>query len=80
MRIKRVVQGLPTRADVVRDYQEAFDRIGGASRLAMWADHSPGDFYKLHSRLLPPSSHPDLDESSEIVITHAIETHSLKRA
>jgi hypothetical protein len=77
--MKRIVPSLPTRADVVKDYQEAFDRIGGASRLALWADGNPGDFYKLHSRLLPPSSHPDMDDAGVIEVIHRLPTRSLKR-
>ena len=42
-----------SRQDVIEAFQDAFELIGGESRLATWAHANPGEFYKLFARLLP---------------------------
>lgn len=62
-----------TRGQVVSAFQSAFDIIGGVSRLALWANANPTEFYKLYSRLMPATSIQNIFESgSKIVIEHAI--------
>lgn len=34
-------------------FQFAFDSIGGAERLAAWAEENQTDFYKIYGRLIP---------------------------
>lgn len=34
-------------------FQHAFDKIGGAERLALWAKDNEAEFYKLYGRLIP---------------------------
>lgn len=57
-------KGAVSRAAVVEAFHTAFQQIGGVSRLALWADTHPEEFFKLYARLLPPSSHPDLDSGA----------------
>lgn len=45
----------------------AFELIGGVSRLVMWADQNPTEFYKLYARLLPGG--PPLEEKGVIQVT-----------
>lgn len=45
-----------SRADVVRAFTSAFELIGGTTRLALWADENPTEFYRLFGKLLPASS------------------------
>jgi len=61
-----------TRADVIRTFRDSFEQIGGQSRLALWADSNPSEFYKLFGRMLPASSSTELDGPQEIVVRHAI--------
>lgn len=61
-----------TRADVIKTFETAFEQIGGVSRLAVWADTNPSEFFKLYGRLLPTSSTSELDGSNEMLIKHAL--------
>jgi len=45
-----------TRSDVVNSFVTAFETIGGVTRLALWANENPTEFYKMFSRLLPSAS------------------------
>jgi len=45
-----------TRADVVNAFSTAFEMIGGVTRLALWANENPGEFFKLYSKLLPSTN------------------------
>lgn len=65
-------KGNLTRQSVVAAFADAFEQIGGVSRLALWADTHPEEFYKLYARLLPPASHPDLDGNREFVVRHIL--------
>jgi len=49
-----------SRADVVNAFSSAFELIGGTTRLALWANENPGEFYKLFGKLLPSSSQVEL--------------------
>jgi len=51
-RAKKARDGF-SRGDVVNAFQDAFDIVGGTTRLALWANENPGEFYKLYARLLP---------------------------
>lgn len=59
-----------SRSDVVNSFASAFTMIGGTTRLALWANENPGDFYKLFGKLLPSTT------MSEIV--HRREDGNLK--
>lgn len=65
-------KGQLSRTAVVEAFHDAFQQIGGVSRLSLWADMHPEEFFKLYARLLPPSSHPDLDGSREFVVRHIL--------
>ena len=49
-----------SRADVVSAFQSAFELIGGTTRLALWANDNPGEFYKLFGKLLPSATQVEL--------------------
>ena len=49
-----------SRGDVVSAFQSAFELLGGTTRLALWANENPGEFYKLFGKLLPSSSQVEL--------------------
>ena len=39
--------------DAKQAFQYAFDKIGGADQLAIWATENTGEFYKLFARMIP---------------------------
>jgi hypothetical protein len=49
-----------SRGDVVNAFASAFELIGGTTRLALWANDNPGDFYKLFGKLLPSATQVEL--------------------
>ena len=65
-------RGTLSRAAVVEAFHDAFQQIGGVSRLSLWADAHPDEFFKLYARLLPPSSHPDMDGAREFIVRHIL--------
>jgi hypothetical protein len=73
-------KGSLTRSKVVEAFNTAFDQVGGVSRLALWADANPEEFFKLYARLLPPASHPDLDGNREFVVRHILPPTALDKA
>lgn len=60
------------RAEIVNAFNTAFHMIGGVSRLALWADKNPGEFFKLYGKLLPSSSQVDLTGEQTITIQHVL--------
>jgi hypothetical protein len=60
------------RDKVVQVFQQAFEDIGGVTRLAAWANTHETEFYKLYARLLPaaPREAPEVDGVRRII--HAI--------
>lgn len=67
-----------SRATIIETFHHAFEQIGGVSRLAIWADGNPTDFYKLYGRLLPSSGTTELDGPQEVTVYHAIKTNDLR--
>jgi hypothetical protein len=65
-------KGPLSRTAVVEAFHDAFQQIGGVSRLSLWADAHPDEFFKLYARLLPPSSHPDLNDDKNVVVRHVL--------
>jgi len=61
-----------SRKEVVTAFNNAFELIGGTSRLALWAHQNEGDFFKLYSRLLPSQASSALGEANELVIRHVL--------
>ena len=45
-----------SRQDVVNAFQNAFTMIGGAQRLALWANANPDRFFPLYAKLMPSTS------------------------
>ena len=72
-------KGNLTRAKVVSAFHDAFDQIGGVSRLSLWADSNPEKFFALYARLLPPASHPDLNGDTELRVIHVLPPTKLDR-
>lgn len=66
-----------SRADVIREFQEAFDQMGGTPRLALWADMNPTEFYRLYGRLLPQSNSEELDGPQEVIVRHVLESPNM---
>ena len=60
------------RSDVVTAFSTAFQMIGGVSRLAMWGDENPSEFYKLYSRLLPSSASDEMNRAEKVIVIHAL--------
>jgi len=61
-----------SRSDVVYAFQSCFDNIGGVSRMAVWAEDNPGEFFKLYARLLPSQASSVLGEKNEFIIKHVL--------
>ena len=53
-----------SRAKVAEVFDDAFEMIGGVSRLAWWANENPGEFFKLYSKLMPGPASPLTDEKT----------------
>lgn len=60
-----------SRQDIVNEFQSAFQVIGGASRLALWANSNPDRFYALYTKLFP-STTLALGAGSILEIIHAL--------
>lgn len=69
-RAKRRKDGF-SRQDVVNAFQDAFDIMGGTTRLALWANQNPDKFYPLYAKLLP-STAVVLGQGVQQRIIHAI--------
>lgn len=65
-------KGALSRGAVIAAFHDAFEQIGGVTRLSLWADIHPEEFFKLYARLLPPASHPDMDGSREFIVRHIL--------
>jgi hypothetical protein len=74
-RLRRDRDGF-NRTDVVHAFQDAFQIIGGTTRLALWANANPEKFFQLYSKLLPAQSHQFV-ESTQRVIVHALPPSAL---
>lgn len=70
-------KGALSRTAVIEAFHDAFQQIGGVSRLSLWADTHPEEFFKLYARLLPPASHPDMDGSREFIVRHILPPSAL---
>lgn len=64
------------RGDVVNAFQEAFQVIGGTTRLALWANANPDKFFPLYAKLLPATSY-QFNESTIRQIHHALPPSAL---
>jgi hypothetical protein len=60
-----------SRNDVVKAFQDAFMVIGGTTRLALWGNQNPKEFFQLYSKLLP-STTVNLGMQAAPTIWHAI--------
>ena len=49
-----------SRSDVVNSFASAFEMIGGTTRLALWANENPTEFYRLFGKLLPSATVTEL--------------------
>lgn len=45
----------------------AFDKIGGAEKLAVWASDNPTEFYKLWAKMLPTDVNANLNGSVSVI-------------
>ena len=61
-----------SRRDVVNAFQDAFEMIGGTTRLAQWANEDPSQFFKLYARLLPSQASSALGESNTMIVKHVL--------
>lgn len=61
-----------TRGEITKAFHRAFEMIGGTTRLALWADQNPGEFFKIYGKLLPSSSQVDLTGEQTIVVKHVL--------
>ena len=66
------------RANLESAFLNAFELIGGQSRLALWANDNPGEFFKLTARLFPQAI-TGADGKEPIKILHAIAPSPLDR-
>lgn len=68
--VERVLKKEFKRMEVVNAFRDAFDLIGGVTRLAVWADKNPTEFYRLYAKLLPKET--EHTGSTELVIKHVL--------
>ena len=60
------------RQHVVGAFQDAFELIGGATRLAIWADTHPSEFYRLYAKLLPSQANNTNEQTGEVKVLHVL--------
>lgn len=60
------------RRRVAEVFEDAFELIGGVSRLAVWAHENPTEFFKLYGRMLPTGTSVDLNQKGEITFKHVL--------
>lgn len=65
-----------SRQQVISAFQDAFEIMGGTTRLALWANANPDKFYPLYSKLLPAQSAVFVEQTQR-VIHHAIPPSAL---
>jgi hypothetical protein len=56
---------------------EAFEAIGGVTRLAMWADSNPTEFYKLMGKTIPQANLLELQGKMQMQILPAMPPSAL---
>jgi hypothetical protein len=61
-----------SRLDVVNAFHQAFEIIGGTTRLALWANENPEKFYPLFAKLMPSTSLNIIADGNQVVIEHAL--------
>jgi hypothetical protein len=67
----KVAQDGFSRSDVINAFRDAFQVIGGTTRLALWANANPDKFFPLYAKLLPSTSF-NFGDTGQQVIIHAI--------
>lgn len=70
--VKRNVRKEFDRRRVAEAFDDAFELIGGVSRLAIWANENPTEFFKLYGRMLPTGTSVDLNTKGEITFKHVL--------
>lgn len=75
-RVRRKKDGF-NRMDVVNAFQNAFQMMGGVSRLALWANQNPDKFYPLYAKLMPSTSINIQTEGNKLVIEHSVPSSPL---
>jgi len=68
--VERILKKEFKRMEVVNAFRDAFDLIGGVTRLAVWANSNPTEFYRLYAKLLPKET--EHTGSTELVIKHVL--------
>ena len=61
-----------SRKEIVQAFEDAFELIGGVTRLSIWAHEHPTEFYRLYSKLLPSQSQTLVDHSGRLEIIHKV--------
>jgi hypothetical protein len=65
------------RMDIVQAFTQAFELIGGTTRLTLWANKNPDKFYPLFAKLLPSTSLNITDPNGTLIIEHSTPTTDL---
>jgi hypothetical protein len=69
-KVERVLKREFNRREVVEAFRDAFELIGGVTRLAVWANNNPTEFYRLYAKLLPKET--EHTGNAELVIKHVL--------
>ena len=67
-------KGTPNRitGTVRENVIEVFERVGGVSSMATWAQENRTDFYRLYARLIPTEIHADVGAVSLIQLLSSL--------
>ena len=57
---------------VVDSILDAFQLIGGTSRLALWANANEGEFFKLYAKLAPRQLEKEVTHEGDVKIVHVL--------
>ena len=60
------------RTQVVDSVLDAFELLGGTSRLTLWANENYGDFIKIYAKLAPRQIEKEVNHAGDVVIKHIL--------
>ena len=60
------------KTQVVDSILDAFQLVGGTSRLALWANDNPGEFFKIYAKLAPRQLEQEIKNDTSVQIIHVL--------
>ena len=61
-----------SRQQLAEEILDVYQLIGGKTRMAVWANDYPSEFYKLVGKMVPKELKADVDANVELVVSQAL--------